>query len=226
MWLSPRIHSPPPGRWRVLWLSCCKGWSSEDEEYKDIIPNEEEEKQASGQVFGHFLGWWEKWRVPEDRVPLGIPPKSPKTGIQPVISARERGHAGGARGKSLTGGAGHDYRAEQNHRPKCAACPRLTWARARCFPYLYPMNIPLVINRTPNKSPPGSAVATSNYSLTCYLQPIWEQKPTPVLGKRLQWKPGNKHMLHRCSSKFNMALNQNHQPFSILHRSFLLPSLT
>lgn len=103
--------------------------------------------------------------------------KEPKgRGTQPVIAARERGHAGGVIGKSLTGRAGHNYRAEQTHRHKCAACPHLTGARARCFPYLSPMNIPPFINMVPNKNP-GSAVATSNYSLTCYLQPIWETQP-------------------------------------------------
>lgn len=104
--------------------------------------------------------------------------KEPKgRGTQPVIAARERGHAGGVIGKCLTGRAGHNYRAEQTHRHKCAACPDLTGARDRCFPYLSPMNIPPFINRVPNKSPAGSAVATSNYSLTCYLQPIWETQP-------------------------------------------------
>lgn len=112
--------------------------------------------------------------------------KKPKDrGTQPVTQPGKGNMPGESGSNSLTGGAGHNCRAEENHRHKCAAFPGLTRARARCFPYLSPMNIPPFINRSPNKSPPWSALATSNYSFTCYLLPIWEQNPPPVLGKRL-----------------------------------------
>lgn len=123
-----------------------------------------------------FLGNGKNGQCQRIRFQQGFHQRSQRKG-HPVSAARERVHAGGVIGKSLTGRTGHNYRAEQTHRHKCAACPGLTGARDRCFPYLSPMNIPPFINRVPNKSPAGSAVATSNYSLTCYLQPIWETQP-------------------------------------------------